>query len=127
MEIWKIIKSLPKYEISSIGRIRNKKTGRILKVDTLFGYKTLLIRKNGNKKRYRINRLVAEAFLPNYNSASPVDHINRKRSDNRVENLRCVSVEVNLQNRGLGIKTILKIIELHKENRTPEEILEQLL
>ena len=38
-------------------------------------------------QRYGIHRLVAQAFIPNPDKKY-VDHINRKRDDNRVENLR---------------------------------------
>jgi len=59
------------------------------------GYRVIKI----NKKIYRACRLVwlcVYGFFPeNY-----IDHINRKKSDDRVENLREVSVTCNLRNRG---------------------------
>lgn len=39
-------------------------------------------------KNYPIHRLIAEAFIPNTEGKPTVDHINRVREDNRVENLR---------------------------------------
>ncbi|MBQ2389115.1 MAG: hypothetical protein II305_03590, partial [Clostridia bacterium] len=40
-EIWKEIESKPTHEISNLGRIRNKKTGRVLKLRNNKGYQTI--------------------------------------------------------------------------------------
>lgn len=47
---------------------------------------------------YKIHRLVAETFIPNPDSKPQVDHINRNRSDNRLENLRWVDACENQRN-----------------------------
>ena len=47
-----------------------------------------------------VHRIVAETFIPNPENKSEVDHINRIRNDNRVENLRWVTRLENAQNRG---------------------------
>lgn len=49
---------------------------------------------------YSVHRLVAEAFIynPDPENKRFVDHINRDRLDNRVENLRWVSAEENARN-----------------------------
>ncbi len=56
------------------------------------------------------HRLVAERYLPNPHNLPQVDHINRVRHDNRVENLRWVSREENMSNIVWG-GTIEKAIE----------------
>ena len=48
------------------------------------------------------HRLVALQYLPNPHNLEQVDHINRVRHDNRVENLRWVSRAQNCENRVFG-------------------------
>lgn len=50
-------------------------------------------------KSYRLHRLVAEAFIPNPEHKPQIDHINRNKLDNRVENLRWVTAQENSNNR----------------------------
>lgn len=56
------------------------------------------------KKKLRVHRIVAETFIPNPDNKPEVDHINRDRTDNRVENLRWVTKLENLQNRAFKHK-----------------------
>lgn len=76
-----------KYTISTIGIVRNITRHRKLKnrMDAYGYYMVHIVSKNQNKK---IHRLVAEAFIPNPENKPTVDHVNRDRRDNRVENLR---------------------------------------
>jgi hypothetical protein len=43
--------------------------------------------KNGKRKKYRVHRLVAEAFLDNPNNFTDVNHKNENKRDNRLCNL----------------------------------------
>ena len=58
------------------------------------GYMQIMI----NHKNYLVHRLVAETFLDNRVGLPQVDHINRVRDDNRVENLHWVSRTDNQRN-----------------------------
>lgn len=52
------------------------------------GYLVITLMKNKERKNYYIHRLVASHFIDNLNNYPEVAHINGKRADNRVENLR---------------------------------------
>ena len=59
----------------------------------------MFIERGQRKKKLRVHRIVAETFIPNTEDKPEVDHINRIRTDNRVENLRWVTRLENAQNR----------------------------
>ena len=58
-----------------------------------YGYMRVMVK----KKTYAVHRLVAETFIPNPDNKPVVDHINKDRRDNRVENLRWVTSQENAQ------------------------------
>ena len=88
--------------------IRRKDNKRVVKV----GYNT-----NGynyvylNCKMYYYHRVIAEQFIPNPNNLPEVDHINRIKDDNRIENLRWVSNSENKMN-----KTSYNNVDVNYEN-----------
>lgn len=91
---WRKISDKPNYSISSNGDVRNDKTGRILKpYKNNSGYYQVML---GSKTSpVYIHRLVAKAFIPNPDDLPQVDHINGNKLDNRVDNLRWVTVSDN--------------------------------
>ena len=96
--MFKEINGFENYSISDDGLVMNSK-GEFLKPTTdNYGYKQLTLCKYGVKVNKRINRLVAEAFIPNPNNYPEVDHINQKRDDDRIENLRWISSSGNGRN-----------------------------
>lgn len=60
------------------------------------GYKKIGLRtETGNYKQIFVHRLVALLFIPNPENKEEVNHINRNKSDNRVENLEWVTKSEN--------------------------------
>lgn len=85
------IKALPKFhktnkDYSSIGYMQKEK---ILSVyyDKKSGYGRIGLTKNGKTNRKYIHRLVAEAFIPNPENKSEVNHIDENKENNNIENL----------------------------------------
>jgi hypothetical protein len=89
------------HEISTEGQVRNKNTLRILKqhLHKDRGYLQLVLTIDDKGHSIYPHRLVATAFLPNLDNLPEVDHINRIRTDNRVENLRWVTRSANCMNK----------------------------
>lgn len=88
------------YQVSNLGNVKSvdrivtnngkriPRKGKVLsKGLSKYGYLTVVLSKNGVHKNYRVNRLVAEAFIPNPQQLPFVNHKNEEKTDNRVENL----------------------------------------
>lgn len=90
----------PKYEVSTEGRVRNSKTHYVytqrLRKD---GYLDMDIYYSGERKKMLVHRLVALCYLDNPQNLAEVNHKNKIKTDNRVENLEWVSREQNMSHR----------------------------
>lgn len=79
------------YEVSSLGRVRSLKFGKVRVLRTekhRQGYLQVALCKDGKVKHLLIHRLVANAFIPNDNIFNTeINHINEDKSDNKVSNL----------------------------------------
>lgn len=96
-EVWKEVVGNPKYEISSFGNIRSKARGLLSIQKTK--YMRCGICYNGKMKYVLIHRLVAEAFVPNPENKTIVDHIDNDRYNNKPNNLRWVTTQENIWNK----------------------------
>ena len=88
------------YQIGENGEVYNKKTGMEMKqrVSTN-GYKRINIRnKNQVKKNLSVHRLLGLMFIPNPLNKEYIDHIDRNKLNNNLENLRWVSNSENQTN-----------------------------
>lgn len=89
MDQAKPISDYPTYAITQSGVIYCLRSEREVKQSSgPDGYKRAnLINKDGSKL-VSVSRCVAKTYIDNPNNYPEVDHINRNRTDNRVENLR---------------------------------------
>lgn len=94
MEIWKIIPGYEPYQISNLGRLRNK-DGVLLKTYINWqGYRRIYF--CSLKKNAKIHRLVAYAFLPVVFGKKRINHKSGIKTDNRVENLEWCNDSENM-------------------------------
>jgi len=90
----------PNYLIYNDGRVYSKYKNIFMKPKiTKEGYLSICLYSNGKKNHIRIHRLVGIHYIPNPNNKPTIDHINRKRDDNRVENLRWATLVEQSKNR----------------------------
>lgn len=107
MEKWKPISGYEGlYEVSSCGRIKsfhkNKIEGKIIKLFTErlshTNYKCLtLVDIFGNKKQFRVHRIVAEMFIPNKENKRFINHIDNNGENNLSSNLEWCSQSENIK------------------------------
>jgi hypothetical protein len=98
MENWQEIKEAPGYLLSDQGRVRGKR-GTILKPSvTGNGYAKMCLCIDGVIKAFSLHQLVLKTFGPEQPPNTTCDHINRIRTDNRIENLRWATKEEQTAN-----------------------------
>lgn len=76
-------------------KIRTKKTKRELKEQTKGDYIEVYIA----GKKYRKHRVIALQFIPNPEQKPCIDHINRDKHDNHIDNLRWATYRDNQLNK----------------------------
>lgn len=97
MEIYKVISDYPNYEVSNLGNVRNKKTGKVLKpLRHNKGYLQVTLCKERKHKQCLVHRLVSTAFIPNPENKKEVNHLDGNKTNNCVSNLEWVSHSENI-------------------------------
>lgn len=128
MEKWKAISGYEGlYEVSNYGRIKsfhkNKKDGVLMKLFTEklkhTNYKCLtLVDIFGNKKQFRVHRIVAEMFVQNPKNKKFVNHIDNNGENNHFKNLEWNTQSENIQhshNQGRQIENITKANKIQSD------------
>lgn len=67
-----------------------------LKIDRESRYLRVALYKNGVPRKFLIHRLVAEAFIPNFNNLKEVNHIDNNPKNNHADNLEWVTPKQNV-------------------------------
>lgn len=122
------------YEVSDLGRVRSLKFGktRVLSEQKhTDGYLLVALCKDGKRKNFFVHRLVASAFVENDNLFNTeINHINERKSDNRVSNIEWCDRSYNVSYNGLRKKQHHpqakrdKVKDLYNPNLTYKQNLE---
>ncbi len=115
-ERWLPIVGYENYEVSDLGRVKNVKTDRILKVHTdKSGYCRITPCKDKKKCNQWIHRLVLMTFFP-IEEIKEVNHRNHIKNDNRLCNLEWCSSSENMrfQKKREGLLSQYKGVSYHK-------------
>lgn len=95
IEIWKPITNSPNYEISNMGRLRRSDRWWI----RIIGYpKDGYLFYRSPDLNCKIHRMVGITFIPNFENKPIIDHIDRNKHNNRLDNLRWVTHKENCAN-----------------------------
>ena len=118
-----MFKQIPntKYEINTEGQVRRIYKTTISYIKAYIensGYYRVPLTENGKTKKFSIHRLLALTFLPNPNNFPIIDHIDRNRTNNNLDNLRWCDYSTN--NRNKDLKKFSLYIENSKVNNKYE-------
>ena len=96
MEVWADLAYFPNHQVSSKGRVRNRRTGYVLKpFADRYGYLRLSI---GNTDNVYVHRLVCETFHGSPpDSTYQVNHIDCDRQNNDANNLEWCTGSYNIK------------------------------
>lgn len=93
---WQPIKGFEHYLISIRGEVLNTRRMQIKKPGLDHkGYLRVRLIDGSRGATKKLHRLVAEAFIPDFDNSLQVNHKNCIKSDNRVENLEMVNQSQN--------------------------------
>ena len=96
LEQWIDVSNFPDYQVSNHGRVKNKKTGKVLKTHLNRGYLRVGLYEGKIRKYKLVHRLVAEAFIPNPNNYKYINHVDGRKTNNTIKNLEWVTATENM-------------------------------
>lgn len=129
MEIWKDIENYEGlYQVSNLGNVKSLKTNKNLyysRSTRTKNYLKVILVKNGTRKSYYIHRLVADAFIPNFENKPIVNHKDYNPMNNKVDNLEWCTYKENNNYGTRNLKILAtSILNAIKEQYDNQEIIE---
>lgn len=119
------LRNVSKYPVTVLSNFHTDRYGYII---VTLKIETCKLNNFIERKKFKIHRLVAETFIPNYSKDLFVDHINKDTKDNCLSNLRMVTREQsNKENRTTNNKHTtkqqrLEVLTLYKLGKSSKEI-----
>lgn len=118
MEIFKTIPIAINYEVSNLGRVRNKINGKFLSIAVATkGYLSthVVMQKYNKSTSVKLHRLVAITFIGN-KIGCVIDHIDNDKSNNKADNLQYVTNRYNIVKQKLNSQK--GFIRKNSDNKT---------
>lgn len=111
------IEGFKNYEVSNLGKVRNIKSGRILKpFPNRGGYLRHRLYGYDKKKNLPLHRIIATAFIDNPDEKPCVNHIDENKLNNDLSNLEWCTVRENIihgtRTKRVAEKNSQKVIQL---------------
>lgn len=111
-EEWKDIENYPNYQVSNLGRVKSKerytkqRNGMNLRKEKLLtpqkdhkGYLYVRLYNENGWRYFKVHIIVAKTFIPNLLNEPTVDHIDRDKENNKIDNLRWTSYKEQENNK----------------------------
>jgi hypothetical protein len=105
------IENFPNYKISREGLIYSCRIKRTMTMQITNGYHYVFLIKDGKRYINYLHRLLGKAFIQNTDNKPEIDHIDRDKNNNSIDNLRWVTRTENNRNKGN-----------YKDNLTAEQL-----
>lgn len=117
------------YMVSNFGRVKSLPTQKFKKPIRILssyitgnGYLTVKLQSEGNIKNIRVHRLVAQAFVPNPNNYSEINHIDENKLNNLYSNLQWCDRSFNVNYGGRNITVAYKLRNRKDQSKIVQQI-----
>ncbi len=120
----KLIEGYDLYFVSDDGKIysdKYKERRELSPRKNKRGYLYVNLCRNGKYKSVTVHKLVAKAFLPDYNTNLEVNHIDGNKENNNVLNLECVTRSMNIKHAFINGLNIARSHEEHHAAKLTEK------